>query len=234
MATKITYALPRRSAHWSGILATLPLLILVGCASVTVQTPQLSTSLGLPAIENMGELYQRNASIAVYIEPSVRDLMLRGEHKSTKFEFRAGQALTTKLLKALSYQFNRVVILKSLQSKPDPPADAVMTVGLQDADMSFNIRPGWDTITTSSFVRLVVRSELRDREGTVIWVGTARSEGQGEAQARGILFEEQAARQIAIGVESAIDTTVADLIKQMIQSPNMRRNLQEWEHRRRT
>lgn len=226
--------IPRRLAHWSGILAALPLLMLVGCASVTVQTPQLSTSLGLPAIENMGELYQRNASIAVYIEPKVRDLILRGEHKSTKFEFRAGQALAAKLFKALSYQFNRVVILKSLQSKSDPPPDAVMTVGLQDADISFNIKPGWDTITTSSFVRLAVRSELRDQEGTVIWVGTARSEGQGEVQARGILLEEEAARQIGVGVEAAIDNTVADLIRQMTQSPNMRRHLKEWEQRRMT
>jgi hypothetical protein len=181
----------------------------------------------------MGELYQRNASIAVYIEPKARDLILRGEYKYTKFEFRAGQAFTVKLLKALSYQFNRVVILKNLQSKPESPVDAVMTVALQDADMSFEIKPGFATVTTSSIVRLVVRAELQDGQGTVAWVGTARSEGQGEGQSR-MLTEEEAARQIALGVESAIDTTVADLIKQMTQSPNMRRYLQEWEQRRRT
>jgi hypothetical protein len=203
---------------------------MVGCTSL--QTPHLSTSLGLPAIENMGELYQRNVAIAVYIEPKLRELMLKGEYKFTQFAFRAGQAFTVKLLKALSYQFNRVVILKSLGGKPEPPPDAVMTVALQDADMSFEIKPGFATITTSSVARLVVRAELRDGQGTVVWVGAARSEGQGEGQSR-MLTEEELGRQIAIGVESAIDTTVADLVKQMTQSPNMRRHLEEWEQRRR-
>lgn len=232
MATRPNHAWPHRFPRPSGILTTLSLLLLVGCTSV--QSTHLSTSLGLPAIENMGELYQRNASIAVHVEPKARDLMLRGEYKYTKFEFHAGQAFTVKLLKALSYQFNRVVILKSLQSKPESPVDAVMTVALQDADMGFEIKPGFAIITTSSFARLAMRAELRDGQGTVVWVGTARSEGQGEGQARGHLTEEEAARQIALGVESAIDTTVADLIKQMTQSPNMRRYLQEWEQRRRT
>jgi hypothetical protein len=182
----------------------------------------------------MGELYRRNASIAVYVEPKARDLILRGEYKYTKFEFRAGQAFTVKLLKALLYQFDRVVILKNLQSKPESPVDAVMTVALQDADMSFEIKPGFAIINASSFARLAMRAELRDGQGTAVWVGTARSEGQGEGQPRGQLTEEEAARQIALGVESAIDTTVADLIKQMTQSPNMRRYLQEWEQRSRT
>lgn len=231
MTTTTRQARPHRVSRLSGLLSALLLLILTGCTSV--QTPHLSTSLGLPAIENMGELYQRNASIAVYIEPKVRDLTLNGEYKYTKYHFQAGQAFTVKLLKALSYQFNRVVILKSLQTKPDPPPDAVMTVTLQDADMTFKITPGFATVTTSSFARLVIRAELRDTHGTIIWVGTARSEGQGEGQSR-MLTEEEAARQIALGVESAIDNTVADLIKQMTQSPNMRRYLHEWEQRRMT
>lgn len=232
MVTRPNHVWPQHFPHLPAILTILSLLLVVGCTSV--QVPPLSTSLGLPALENMGELYQRNASIAVYIEPKARDLMLRGEYKYTTFEFRAGQAFTVKLLKALSYQFNRVVILKSLQSKPEPPVDAVMTVTLQDADMSFKINPGFAIITTSSFARLAMRAELRDEQGTVVWVGTARSEGQGEGQARGQLTEEEAARQIALGVESAIDTTVADLIKQITQSPNMQRYLQEWGQRRRT
>lgn len=231
MATTTNHAWPYRVTRLSGLIATLLLLMLTGCTSV--QTPHLSTSLGLPAIENMGELYQRNAAIAVYIEPKVRDLKLSGEYKFTKYEFPAGHAFTVKLLKALSYQFSRVVILKSLQTKPDPPPDAVMTVTLQDADMTFAIKPGFATVTTSSFARLVVRAELRDAQGTIIWVGAARSEGQGEGQSR-MLTEEEAARQIALGVESAIDNTVADLIKQMTQSPNMRRYLHEWEQRRMT
>lgn len=232
MVTRPNHVWPQRFPHLPAILTIPSLLLVVGCTSV--QVPPLSTSLGLPAFENMGELYQRNASIAVYVEPKARDLMLRGEYKYTTFEFRAGQAFTVKLLKALSYQFNRVVILKSLQSKPEPPVDAVMTVTLQDADMSFKINPGFAIITTSSFARLAMRAELRDEQGTVVWVGTARSEGQGEGQARGQLTEEEAARQIALGVESAIDTTVADLIKQITQSPNMQRYLQEWGQRRRT
>lgn len=233
MVARFKYAWSHRFFRPSGrTLATLSLLLVVGCTSI--QTSSLSTSLGLPALENMGELYQRRASIGVYIEPKIRDLMLRGEYRYTIFEFRAGQAFAAKLLKALSYQFNRVVILKNLQSKPEPPVDAVMTVALQDADMSFEINPGFAVITTSSFARLAIRAELRDQQGTVVWVGTARSEGQGEGQARGQLTEQEAARQIALGVESAIDTTVADLVKQMTQSPNMRRYLQEWEQRRRT
>lgn len=79
MITKINNAWPHRFPRPSDILTTLSLLLLVGCTSV--QAPHLSTSLGLSAIENMGELYQRNASIAVYIEPKARDLMLRGEYK---------------------------------------------------------------------------------------------------------------------------------------------------------
>jgi len=214
-----------------------PLLCLIvaglaGCASS--QVAQLSTSLGLAAFENMGDLNQRDVHVALFVDQKLRDLNLTGEYQFTKFEFPAGEAFTVKLVKALSYNFKRITLLKSRSGSLDPAPDATLEVGVQDAYLSFEISSKWATVDTQSFARLVVRAELKEPSGRVVWVGVARAQGEGGGQARGQLLETDAARQIAVGVERAIDSTIADLIKQMVQSPGMQQSLKEWEQRRKS
>ncbi len=212
-------------------IALIGLPVLAACGST--QVAQLSTSLGLAAFENMGDINQRDVHVAVFVDDKLRNLNLTGEYKFTKFEFPAGEAFTVKLLKALSYNFKRITLLRSRGSASDPAPDAILDVEVQDAHLSFDISPKWATVDTQSFARLVVRAELKESNGRVAWVGVARAQGEGGGQARGILLETDAARQIALGVERAIDSTIADLIKQMVQSPGMQQSLNEWEKRKR-
>ena len=212
------------------VIGLVGLAVLAGCGST--QVAQLSTSLGLAAFENMGDINQRDVHVAVFVEERLRNLNLTGEYRFTKFEFPAGDAFTVKLLKALSYNFRRITFLKSRDARIDRPPDAILEVAVQDAHLSFEINPKWATVDTQSFARLVVRAELKEGDGRVVWVGVARAQAEGGGQARGILLETDAARQIALGVERAIDSTVADLIKQMVQSPGMQESLNAWEKRK--
>lgn len=208
------------------------IVALSACGST--QVAQMSTSLGLTAFENMGDINQRDVHVAVYVEEKLRALNLTGEYRFTKFEFPAGEAFTVKLLKALSYNFRRLTLMKAAGQVPTPAPDAVLTVEAQDAHLTFDITPQWATVDTQSFARLVVRAELKEPGGRVVWVGVARAQAEGGGQARGVLMETDAARQIALGVERAIDSTIADLVKQMVQSPGMQRSLTAWEARRRS
>lgn len=218
--------------HTIRVLGTSLIGIIVLAACGSTQVAQLSTSLGLAAFENMGDINQRDVHVAVFVDQKLRDLNLTGEYKFTKFEFPAGEAFTVKLLKALSYNFRRITLLKSRSARIEPAPDAVLEVEVQDAHLSFEINPKWATVDTQSFARLVVRAELKEDDGRVAWVGVARAQAEGGGQSRGVLLETDAARQIALGVERAIDSTVADLIKQMVQSPSMQQSLNEWERRR--
>ena len=211
-------------------ISLIGLTVLSACAST--QVAQMSTSLGLAAFENMGDINQRDVHIALFVDKKLRDLNLTGEYKYTKFEFPAGEAFTVKLIKALSYNFKRITLLKSRGARIDPAPDAILEVELQDAHLTFDIKSKWATVDTESFARLVVRAELKEGNGRVAWVGVARAHAEGGGQSRGVLIETDAARQIALGVERAIDSTVAGLIKQMVQSPGMQQSLAMWEKRR--
>lgn len=219
-----------RHRIWVICVAFIGMLALTACGST--QVAQLSTSLGIAAFENMGDINQRDVHVALFVDQKLRELNLTGEYKFTKFEFPAGEAFTVKLIKALSYNFRRITLLKSRSASVEPAPDAILEVGVQDAHLSFEINPKWATVDTQSFARLVVRAELKEGNGRVIWVGVARAQGEGGGQARGVLQETDAARQIALGVERAIDSTVADLMKQMVQSPGMQQAIREWEKRR--
>ncbi len=219
-----------RHRIWVICVAFIGMLALTACGST--QVAQLSTSLGIAAFENMGDINQRDVHVALFVDQKLRELNLTGEYKFTKFEFPAGEAFTVKLIKALSYNFRRITLLKSRSASVEPALDAILEVGVQDAHLSFEINPKWATVDTQSFARLVVRAELKEGNGRVIWVGVARAQGEGGGQARGVLQETDAARQIALGVERAIDSTVADLMKQMVQSPGMQQAIREWEKRR--
>jgi len=221
-----------RHRMWLFGICLVGLMVVTGCGST--QVAQLSTSLGLTAFENMGDLNQRDVHVALFVDQKLRDLNLTGEYKFTKFEFPAGEAFTVKLVKALSYNFRRITLLKARSTPLDPAPDATLEVEVQDAHLSFEINPKWATVDTQSFARLVVRAELKQRDGRVVWVGVARAQGEGGGQSRGVLLETDAARQIALGVERAIDSTIADLVKQIVQSPGMQQALSEWEKRRKS
>ena len=118
-------------------------LALSGCGST--QVAQLSTSLGVGAFENMGDLNQRDVHIALVVDQKLRDLNLTGEYRFTKFEFPAGEAFTAKLIKALSYNFRRITLLKTRDAVVNPVPDATLEVGVQDSHLSFEFSPKWAT-----------------------------------------------------------------------------------------
>ncbi len=214
-------------------LLFLPSLGALPACTVNVETP-LSKSFGISTFENMGEIRRRNVFIGIYIEPKLRNLVLEQNLNNGNFRFPVGQAFSTKLVKAMSYNFDRIRILKKPDELGGQRPDAVMRVQLKDADLNLEVTPGFATIDASSYLRLAVRAQLTDTSGRVVWVGAATSKGEHKGQTLGQMRYLEASHYYAIGVDIAIEKSVAELVRQVTQSENMQQYLTLWEKKRKS
>jgi hypothetical protein len=105
----------------------------------------------------MGEIRRRNVFIALYIPPEFRNLTLEQQLRNGNFRFPIGEAFATKLVKALSYNFDRIRIMKTSDDLGSQRPDAVMRIELQDADLNVAATPGFATVDASSYLRHVLR-----------------------------------------------------------------------------
>jgi hypothetical protein len=207
------------------------LCIVTSACTVNVETP-LSQSFGITTFENMGEIRRRNVFVGLYIEPEFRNLLLERQLKLGNFRFAVGESFATKLVKAMSYNFDRIRIMKKSDDLGPTRPDAVMRVELQDADLSVSAATGFATIDASSYLRLAVRAQLTDSTGRVVWVGAATSKGEYTGQALSQMRYLEASHYYAIGVDLALENAVADLVRQLTQSESMQKHLDQWENSR--
>lgn len=214
------------------LLPIVPLFFLTAC-TVNVDTP-LSKTFGFTTFENMGEIRRRNVFIGLYIPSEFRNLSLEQQIHNGNFRFPVGEAFATKLVKALSYNFDRIRIMRKPDDFESQRPDAVMRLELQDADLNVSATPGFATIDASSYLRLAVRAQLTEPDGRVAWVGAATSKGEYSGQTLMQMRYLEASHYYAIGVDLAIENAVADLVRQITQSENMQKNLDQWERARTT
>jgi hypothetical protein len=199
--------------------------------TVNVDTP-LSKTFGYSTFENMGEIRRRDVYIGLFIAPEFRNLTLEQKLNNGNFRFPVGEAFASKLVKALSYNFDRIRIMKKPDDFGTPHPDAVMRVELQDADLNVAATPGFATVDASSYLRLAVRAQLTDPTGRVVWVGAATSKGEYSGQTLMQMRYLEAGHYYAIGVDLAVENAVADLVRQVTQSESMQSNLDQWEKER--
>lgn len=203
-------------------------LCMVGC---TVKiSPPLSSSLGMSAFDAMRVIQPRDVAIALYIDPKIREIQGAQKIKSGEFSFPVGAAFSVKLVKALAYHFDTIVLIDQPAYSGDVPIHGLMRVTLQDVDLNMSVKSGFATVQSESYTRLVVRAELQDyAENRPVWVGTTQAQESSIHQEMSQLTYQEAGRGFASGIDVAIDKAVGDLVGQIQKSSNLKASLDRWE-----
>lgn len=199
-----------------------------GCA-VKI-SPPLDSALGMDAFERMRTIDQRDVSLALFLDPKIKDLKVETEIKIGNFSFELGKAFSAKLVKALAYNF-KTIHLVSLPTYTGPgTVDAIMRVSLQDVDVNMDVKAGFATVSTQAYSRLSIRAEILDaKENKTVWVGTTQAKEEGSHEEMGQMGYQEAGRGFATTLSSVIDKAIGDLIGQMSKSSSLHSHLDKWE-----
>jgi hypothetical protein len=212
------------------MVMTLPLF----ACSVKVN-PVLNTSLGMSAFDSMGKIDVRDASLAVYFDPKIKELEVQQKIKVGEFTFPVGPAFCAKMMKALSYHFRTVQLVNEPSYAGNDPVNALMRISLQDADISMGVKAGWSTVKTEGYTRLSIRADVVDLvEKRTVWVGTTQTKEEGVHQEYMQMTYQEAGRGFAQAIDVAIDKAVGDLMGQMRKSANLCKYFESWERANRS
>ena len=216
---------------WLLFLVALTFAGLSGCA-VKV-SPSLSSSLGMDAFENMKKIDLRDVSLALYIDPNIKNLKADQNIKMGEFSFYIGKAFSVKLIKALAYNFRTIYILDQLNYADFKDVDAVMIVGLQDVDVNLGVSTGLVKVSSEAAMRLAIRAEIKDiEEQKTIWVGTTQAKESGKYEEMGQMTYQEAGRGFAMSIDSVVDKAIGDIIQQMSKSQNLQNYFIKWQQKR--
>jgi len=194
-----------------------------GCA-VKVH-PLLNSSLGIDAFENMKKIDPQDVSIALYIDPKLRNLKGSQKLKMGEYSFEIGSAFSVKLIKAISYKFKTIILIDKPNYTGNESLDGLMRVSLQDVDINIGVKSGFSTVSTESYTRLSVRAEIRDiNEDKTVWVGTTQAKETGAHEKMGQMTYQEAGR----GFAASIDKAIGSLINQMSKSQNLNLYINKW------
>jgi hypothetical protein len=222
-----------RTFFW---VVTIPILFnIIACSTIKV-TPPLNMSLGMDAFENMKKIDTRNVSLALYIDSKIKQLQVTQQIHSVEFSFPVGKAFSTKMIKALAYNFKTLYFIEEPSYKGTDPADSIMRVILADVDLNTSLTGGgqFSTVSAESYMRLSIRATIDDiGEKKTVWVGATQAKESGLQQAFHIRFmpPHEAGRGFATTIDSAIDKAIGDLINQMRESKELNEYIFKWEQK---
>jgi len=211
-------------------------ILMLGAALLAACTvnvsPPLGTSLGMRAFESMKVIERHNISVGLYIDPKLRSYKVTATIRSGNYEFNLGEALSTKLIKALAYQFNRVKLAGNLADAKTE--DAIFIISLKDIDVQLKAVSGWTKVEAKSYVRLALRAELRDtKNNRIVWVGTTDAKEELVHEEMGEMQYQEAGRGFARAIDRAIDHAIGDILAQMAKSANFKKYVNEKEGKQR-
>jgi hypothetical protein len=139
-----------------------------------------------------------------------------------------GNTLSSKLVQILAYKFDRVVLLKDEEADPAIPWDLKMRVELTESDLTIRReRPGAfsGVYTMKSGGYIGLKATVVNSQGEVVWVGSARAEGQGESAASNYQVPD-----VQGGMSKAIDIAIAQIAAQMTKSEAFKKAIDEVKH----
>ena len=137
---------------------------------------------------------------------------------SIRYTMPVGEALATRLVTALVFQFQRVQLLKEPVLPSDGSLDALMIVKIKDLDTTVKISPKWNTVSTESSGWIEVEATLKDRDNNIVWIGTSRAEAEAAQESIMVVGSQDA----GVAVSQAIEKTVAKLVSQLAASSSLR------------
>ena len=212
-------------------LFTVLFFILSGCQQIKVE-PVLSSSLGITAFQNMEKIQLHDVSLALYLDDKIKNLIVEKEIRAGKYKFEVGNALSVKLIKALTYTFRTVHLVKKPSYVGPEKIDAMMLVTLQDVDMNLDVKIGFASVETESYSRFAIRAEIKDMESKdTVWVGTTQAQTTGKHEEMMKMTYQEAGRGFAVGIDMAIDKVVGNLVRQMEKSQSLSSHLKIWEQK---
>lgn len=210
-----------RTAFLSVCLVALISLGMAGCAAVEVH-PLLNSSLGIDAFEDMGKIDPQNVSLALYIDPKLKNLKVNQKIKVGEFSFDVGNAFSAKLVKAMAYKFKTIILIDTPNYTESEPVDFLMRVGLEGVDVNMGTKAGFFIVSVESYTRLSIRAEIRDiKENKIVWVGTTQAKETGTHEEWGKMTYQEVGRGSAVSIDQAIDKAIGSLISQMSKSQNL-------------
>lgn len=196
---------------------------LISCTSAT--KVRLEKGLSMEAFENLGTLDRQPVTMGVLIPREVRTAVIVQKMGQIEYTLDIGNTLGAKLMQILAYKFNRVVLLYDEKEEPAIPWDLKMRVELAESDLKLDTKAGWQTYTMMSGGYVSLKATVVNRQGQVVWVGSARAEGHGEAAAGAYQVPD-----VQGGLSEAIDIAVAQIAAQMAKSEALKRAVNEATH----
>jgi hypothetical protein len=201
-----------RFAMTAALISTL-----IACVPPTQIQPVLSNSVGLEALEELGEIKRAPVQVGMVIAEDVRNLTLTAEYQHALYSIPVGRALAAKIIKLASYQFEDIIILGST----DASAPIVLSISTphEKPNLSVSVTQQVlnDRYEALVQINLMLQAHLMEN-GKEIWTGTARGAqytfNGGFAGTSGI----DLSRNLSDAVDQATDRLIADLMKQVRRS----------------
>ena len=187
--------------------------------------------------QSLFNILRRKASSGVavkllYLDDKIKNLVIEKEIRAGKYKLEVGNALSVKLIKALTYTFKTVHLVKKPSYAGPEKIDAMMLVTLQDVDMNLDVKIGFVSVETESYSRFAIRAEIKDMESKdTVWVGTTQAQTTGKHEEMAKMTYQEAGRGFAVGIDMAIDKVVGNLVRQMEKSQSLSSHLKIWEQK---
>jgi hypothetical protein len=198
-------------------------LALTGCTSTS--KVRLEKGLSMEAFENMGPLDRQPVTMAVVIPKEVRNAVIVQKIGGVQYTLDIGNTLSSKLMQVLAYKFARLVLLPEEKAESPIPWGLKMRVELTESDLQLDTKAGWTAYTMLSGGYIGLKAAVVNRQGQVVWVGSARAEGHGESAAGAYQVPD-----VQGGMSEAIDKAVAQIANQMARSEALKKAIHETEH----
>ena len=176
----------------------------------------------MEVFEHLGPIDRQPATMGVLIPQEVRTATIVKQIGETIYTLDLGNTLSAKLMQILAYKFNRVVLLLDEMAEPAISWDLKMRVELTEADLTLDRKAGFSTYTMKSGGYVDLKATVVNRQGQVVWFGSARAEGYGEAASTGYQVAD-----VEGGISEAIDIAVAQIAAQMAKSEALRSAIHE-------
>jgi hypothetical protein len=204
------------------------LLFVTGCAKHVTIRPPLNASLGFPVFQALGEINRAPVHIGLLLEPKLQNEKISLSRDLGTAEIAVGEVLSSKLIQALSYKFERITLVTDISNAPS----LLLSIGLDgegpavgvDMAMYSHLGSAGGTFEYTAKVDTRLRATLSD-EGESIWIGHARMVEEMVAGGAGYGVIEGSS-QAAELTSRITDKLVADLMLQMQRSTELKKFLE--------
>jgi hypothetical protein len=201
------------------------LFFVTGCAKHVTIRPPINSSLGLTVFQALGEIDRAPVHIGLPLEPRLQNEKISVAGELGTAEIAIGEVLSSKLIQAFSYKFERISLVNDITNAPP----LVFTVGLDgegpavgvDIAMYSHLGTGGGTFEATAKVDTRLRATLSDN-GESIWIGHARLVEEMVAGGAGYGVIEGSS-QAAELTSRITDKLVADLMLQMQRSTELKK-----------